>query len=324
MPDGSPVDNSVNFPGGDIQVSSAKKIYEIANAFPFRGATYIDPARADARAKYPASIRLPQPEKCSLREVLAGRLTGDTYHSILAELPGPVLYAIAANSTDPAELAELAKFCCRIEHDEQGRPTGLAFQRDPDGKALADINDFELFETIANNPSLPDAYKEVMVLRPGVQGASEITGECTGPGTHVFEYLRSNSYIPWGHFASNMANDAIRYRTADLSLEDMQALRHLYYQRTYITLAEKMGIAVPVRGRQLSDLELEDLRGQVLTLPDGETDRMATLWGWNFGYDISASGYRLHASHQMIHQQYATVPRSVVTADESMAIPAYS
>jgi hypothetical protein len=51
---------------------------------------------------------------------------------------------------------------------------------------------------VANNPCLPDLYKEVMVLRPGVQGQSEIVGEWRTGGSRVFEYLRRNSYIPWG------------------------------------------------------------------------------------------------------------------------------
>ncbi|MFA6499638.1 MAG: hypothetical protein WCV64_09965, partial [Desulfurivibrionaceae bacterium] len=34
-------------------------------------------------------------------------------------------------------------------------------------------------------------------------------------------------------------------------------------------------------------------------------------WGWNYGFDFSASGYRLHASHQQIHQQFAMLPQTV-------------
>jgi hypothetical protein len=49
---------------------------------------------------------------------------------------------------------------------------------------------------------------------------------------------------------------------------------------------------------------------------------LATLWGWNFGYDFSGSGYRLHASHQMIHQQYAMVPQWVNDVQGGQ-IPAY-
>lgn len=322
--DGAPVDNAVNFPPGDVQVTNAKRIYEIANAFPFRGATFIDSGWADTRAQNPSSIGLPPREKCSLRKVLIEELGSDSYDAILPELPKPVLYSLAANSTDPEELTRMAEFCCRLAHDDTGRPTGLVFRQDDRERIQPDIDDFELFETIANNPYLPDQYKEVMVLRPGVQGTSEIVGEYLAGQSHVFEYLRSNSYIPWGHFASNMANDAIRYRTADLSLKDIRGLRHLYYQRTYLTLAAKMGIAVQVRNRSLSAEELEEVRRQILQLPGGEAEGMTSLWGWNYGYDFSASGYRLHASHQMIHQQYAMAQRVVSSPDGTMDISSYS
>ncbi|MEZ4604793.1 MAG: hypothetical protein R2861_15745 [Desulfobacterales bacterium] len=36
---------------------------------------------------------------------------------------------------------------------------------------------------------LPDAYKEAMVLKPGIQGNSPIVGESLN-NTHVFEYMR--------------------------------------------------------------------------------------------------------------------------------------
>ena len=39
----------------------------------------------------------------------------------------------------------------------------------------------------------------------------------------------------------------------------------------------------------------------------------ATLWGWNYGFDFSSSGYRLHASHQQVHQQYALIPAAAET-----------
>jgi hypothetical protein len=35
------------------------------------------------------------------------------------------------------------------------------------------------------------------------------------------------------------------------------------------------------------------------------------LWGWNYGFGYASSGYRLHASHQQIHQQFAMIPREV-------------
>jgi hypothetical protein len=49
------------------------------------------------------------------------------------------------------------------------------------------------------------------------------------------------------------------------------------------------------------------------------------LWGWNYGFDFAASGYRLHASHQQIHQQYAMVPKEIMAEDaEKELMPSYS
>jgi hypothetical protein len=261
-------------------------------------------------------IRIGPRQQCSLSQVLARHLETEQLRLILQQLPKPVLYDLAANSTDGEELVVLAENCCRFVHGDDGLPTGLGFVQ-KEGGERADIDDFELFETIANNPFLPDVYKEVMVLRPGVQGGSEIVGDFRQDATHVYEYLRRNSYIPWGHFAANMAEDAIRYRTSDLNLTDMQGLRHLYYQRSYATLAEKLGVDVAVQGRKMTEDELEQLRKQVVDVLHNFPDSPgpATLWGWNFGYDFSGSGYRLHASHQMIHQQYAMVPDTVITLD---------
>ncbi|MDW7773019.1 MAG: hypothetical protein SCH71_09035 [Desulfobulbaceae bacterium] len=322
--DGTSCDNRNNFPAGDVPVSGAKPIYEIPNAFPFRGTTFIDSEWADRKAADPATITLAPAGECSLREVLNKHLDTERQKAVMADLPIQLLYGLAANSTDPEELVRLAQSCCRMEYTQAGEPCGLRFVRGGDGKHRPDVDDFELFETIANNPFLPDPYKEVMVLRPGVQGGSEIVGEWESGESHVFEYLRSNSYIPWGHFAANMAHDAIRYRTSELSLADMQGLRHLYYQRVYITLAEKAGISLPVRRTRLSVAQLEKLRQEILAAVNARTEHLATLWGWNFGYDFSSSGYRLHASHQMIHQQYALVPETVPTIDEKEEIPAFS
>ncbi|GBE13695.1 hypothetical protein BMS3Bbin14_00035 [bacterium BMS3Bbin14] len=325
FPDGTVHDNRPNFPPGDVQVDEARWIYEIPNAFPFRGTTYIDADRAAGPAADPAAIRLAPPPECSLRKVLNRHLSGEQVKAVLAELPPQVLYALAANSTDPEELTQLARLCCRLEYNGADEPVGLQCLRDDRGRVRPDIDDLELFETIANNPHLPDAYKDVMVLRPGAQGDSEIVGEWRSGGSHVFEYLRRNSYIPWGHFAPNMANDAIRYSTADLSFADMQGLRHLYYQRIYVTLAGRLGIDIPGRRRGLSTDELEDVRQRIIkAAATGGAEHQATLWGWNFGYDFSASGYRLHASHQMIHQQCAMVPESVATVDRQDRMPAYS
>jgi hypothetical protein len=86
-----------------------------------------------------------------------------------------------------------------------------------------------------------------------------------------------------------------------------------------------LGVEVSVRRRGLHPEELETLRQAILAaLSRGGTavEQVATLWGWNFGYGFSGSGYRLHASHQMIHQQYALVPQWVNSTDDE-ALPAY-
>lgn len=315
LPNEAAVVNQANFPPGDVEEQAGRWIYEIPNAFPFLGATYIDSGWAAARAADPGMIRIAPPPDCSFSQAFAGIAEPET---MLRRLPLPLKYALAANSTDPAELVLLAKDCCRMEFDADGEPIGLRYLRP--GKA--DIDDFELFETIANNPHLPSRWKEVMVLRPGVQGGSEIVGRFAQEETHVFEYLRRNSYIPWGHYAANMAHDAVRYCTADLSLTDMRGLRHLYYQRMIVVLAEQFGLRPELPQRSLTEDELESLRKQVLAAAQSGP-HPATLWGWNFGYDFSGSGCRLHASHQMIHQQYALTPEMVETTD-GKTMPAYS
>jgi hypothetical protein len=106
----------------------------------------------------------------------------------------------------------------------------------------------------------------------------------------------------------------------------MEGMRHLYYQRIYTVVAEHLGIGQPIRGRQLTAGELEDLRRAIVAALGGKAevlDGLATLWGWNFGYDYSGSGYRLHASHQMIHQQYALVPQEVASL-HGEPIPAFA
>jgi hypothetical protein len=77
-------------------------------------------------------------------------------------------------------------------------------------------------------------------------------------------------------------------------------------------------MAVPGRRRSFTEEELESLRARLFEVfkqhpESNKTDLPfnASLWGWNFGFDLSASGYRLNASHQQIHQQFALIPRSV-------------
>lgn len=193
--------------------------------------------------------------------------------------------------------------------DENGQPAGLHYH-DSSG-SRPEIKDFELFEAVANNFYLPDVYKIAMVIRPGAQGGSEIVGDYhAAESTHIYEYLRRNSYIGGGHYAANMADDAIRYQTKALTLDDIEGLRHLYYQRSFIRLADVLNISIP--DPPLAENDLEMLRLAILKHPGfNKTDMDATLWGWNLGFDFSSSGYRLHASHQQIHQQYAMIPSEI-------------
>ncbi len=327
-----PVDNARNYPAGKVSVPDADWIFEIPNPFPFKGATYIDKVWADASAGNPERIRLPVPLEVSLAKSLK---KSGVDQNLLAELPEPLLLALATCSTDPADLVQLAELSCEMIKSEemQGAALGLRYKKDKRGGLRPVIHNHLLFEAVANNPSLPDDYKIAMVIRPGAQGGSEIVGEWpTNTGTHIYEYLRRNSYIAGGHYAANMAEDAIRYSIRTLGQGDIQGLRHLYYQRSFIRLAEELQLPLPATARVLSEDEMETLRLDVLAaLPEAKHDLAsgASLWGWNFGFDFAPSRYRLHASHQQIHQQYALVPKTVTTYCEGTEqaageMPAYS
>ncbi len=345
LPDGTPVDNRDNFPPGDIRVDRARTILEIPNAFAFRGTTYIDTSWAASRAKNPSSIHIPSPPGVSLSGSLdtwASRegVSQSAVERLFAQLPREVLLAMATTSTDPGDLKRLAALACDLRlHPKTRAPSGLWYRRESSGNPRPCIHDHELYEAVANNPHLPDPFKEVMVLRPGVQGPNAIVGEWCDDGgrTHIFEYLRDNSYIPWGHYAANFAHDAVRYRAADLSLADMQGMRHLYFQRVVLRLARQLSLDLPPGG--VDHAALEKLRRKVLdrmrsnpVRPDGPDSphspwMTATLWGWNFGFDFAPSGYRLHASHQQVHQQNALVPDSLPALqnrrETGRRIPAY-
>jgi hypothetical protein len=319
-----------------VEVPGAEPVYEIPNPFAFKGATFILKRWADRTAKDIDDISIPAPPRVSMSEVFKKwrgleAAEDGKIKKLLSDLPAPILHAAAQASTDPADLVHLAEIACGFTYAEKpGQPVGLLYERKPDGTPKAVIYDPHLFEMVANNPCLPDAYKEVMVLRPGVQGASEIVGEITDDGgrTHVFEYLRRNSYIPGGHYAANNAHDAVRYRIRDLSVKDMQAMRHFYYQRTFVRLAGEMGMSVDCERRPMSGWEIEALRRHINdVLPEriraGRLFSNRTLWGWNFGFDYAASGYRLLASHQQVHQQYAMVPSAIegMGAEEPRTTP---
>ncbi|MGM0788145.1 MAG: hypothetical protein ACQETG_10625 [Thermodesulfobacteriota bacterium] len=337
--DGEACGNRVNFPEGDIEVASADAVFEIPNAFPFRGVTYINTRWAEENAKDPqGKIRLPQAPEVSFSSVLSEWAGGKPLSimekmKMLRALPGPMQLALAETGTDSEDLVCLARIACDFVLDhESGRPEGLVYTREKSGRSSARIYDHTLFEVVANNCHLPEDYREAMVLRPGVQGANPVTAEYAGADgkCHVYEYLRSNSYIPWGHYAANMAEDSIRYSVRDLSIEDMRGMRHLYYQRTYVRLAGDLGINVITGQRQLAEQELEDLRCRIMdALAHAEKRENLvfnrTLWGWNYGFDYAPSKYRLHASHQQIHQQYAMIPKTVSRAPGfGQNIPSYA
>ena len=318
--------NEANFPPGDLEETGADPIYEIANPFPFRGTTYIGKAWAEATAADPTRIAIASPLKVSLENAIQKALgsSADVVDRIFTKLPDPLRVALASTSTDPNDLKRLAHISCQFTWDPKGAsPTGLAYSPDAEGRLKPRIFNHRLYETVANNPHLPTAYKEAMVLRPGIQGNSEIVGQWRSSGSHVFEYLRRNSYIPWGHYAANMAHDTVRYAIGDLIPEDIQGLRHLYYQRTYTRLAQELDLELPERRRGIREKALESLRKNILkALQDGgQTDFSATLWGWNYGFDYAPSGYRLHASHQQIHQQFALIPERIDVAGEGSSLP---
>ena len=330
-PRGESRTNAANFPPGDVEETGADPIFEVANPFPFRGTTYIGKAWADRTAADPTRIAIASPLKVSLEKAIKRALGASTesVEKIFAQLPDPLRLALATTSTDPDDLKRLARISCQFIMDPKGtNPIGLAHAPDAQGRLSPRIFNHRLYEAVANNPYLPVPYKEAMILRPGIQGDSEIVGQWRASGSNVFEYLRRNSYIPWGHYAANMAHDAVRYAIGDLTPEDLQGLRHLYYQRTYVRLAQELELQGPAERQRVSAQALENLRQNILKAlqQGGRTDFTATLWGWNYGFDYAPSGYRLHASHQQIHQQFALIPERVaVTAGgATLSKPAYA
>ncbi|MDJ0784591.1 MAG: hypothetical protein QNJ22_21690 [Desulfosarcinaceae bacterium] len=332
--DGTPVENRANFPSSDVAVAHADGVYEIPNALPFRGVTYIGQRWAEGRAEDPSGLGLPPREACRFLAALDALGIDQPPEALVGALPQPLKLALATTSTDPRDLVALARTTAEFvgAADAEDAPSGLLYEWDAGGHLQPVVHDAQLYDAVANNPNLPDAYKEVMVLRPGIQGGSEIVGEWKnreGGGSRIFEYLRTNSYIPWGHFAANMAHDTVRYDAAGLTATDVQGLRGLYYQRTYVRLAEQLAIPLPPSRRPLVPDELEALRCRIvdhLQAPDAPRLTFnAALWGWNYGYDFAPTRYRLHASHQQIHQQFALIPRRVpLSADPAGTLPSYA
>ncbi|MDY6951079.1 MAG: hypothetical protein SWE60_06185 [Thermodesulfobacteriota bacterium] len=314
--EGKEIHNAGNFPQSDVHVPPSTWVFEIPNAFPFMGATFIVKPSADKATQNANPFR---PEGEDLGEpASAGEQSEEIDEAVLARLPRTLLLALAGTSKDPRVLTTLAKRSCCFAFDKEAElPIGMVYEKTEDGQWAPVVLDRHLFELLSNNPALPDPYKAPMVLVPGAQGDSAIVGEYRQGGTSIWEYLRENSYIPWGHFAANMAQDAVRYDIGSLTQEDVLGLRHLYYQRIYVQLASALGMAPPAERRSLREHELEDLR-LALVRKIGRRDEAnlslpynATIWGQNFGFDLSPSGYRLNASHQQVHQQFALVPTRV-------------
>jgi hypothetical protein len=303
-----PIDNAENFPADEVEVAAGEWIFEIPNSFPFMGATFILKSEADRSAGGNNPFKHAR--------------TGSVGGSQDLDLEGQsraALLSLASTSDDPALLAKLAEKSCRFAYDkDSGAVSGMVYEKTDGGDFRPLIFDSHLFQLVSNNQFLPDDYKRFMVLLPGAQGTNPIVGEYTQGDTHIWEYMRDNSYIPWGHYAANMAHDAVRYRIQSLSQADIVGLRHLYYQRVYVQLAGDLGLPLKVERRPLTVEELEGLRlsvrGEIKSRNKSGKDLPfnATMWGQNFGFDLSCSGYRLAASHQQVHQQFALIPSRVL------------
>jgi len=335
-----PVHNSHNFVEGDIACQNTQGVYEILNPFPIWGATYILKKPADKYAEDISTWRFnfdhdiqshPLTGKNDLIATLANQSLSDTSDKTysISDLPQCLLVALAQTTDCPDILIRLAHIACDLVYINNSL-AGIRFKKNAKGQLTPVIHNHELFEVVVNNPFLPDKYKQTMVLIPGSQGNSPIIGEYKDSKTHIWEYLRANSYIPWGHYASNMAQDSIRYSVSDLSIQDIYGLRHLYYQRVMLIMAQELDIDIKqyLNKLPISNELIEMLRKNIIKkLQDTEIrdnlNYTGTIWGWNYGFDYSSSGYRLNASHQQIHQQFA-LSRSRLYADINTATNTYA
>jgi len=318
--EGNDVANQQNFPQTNINVLNKGQIIEIINPFPCFGATYIIKNQADRFslprfAPYiPHQSDISNPDTEFLELLLKGSLSYNNKNFTLKSLGRRLLMALAKITDNPEILIEILKLSCEMTFDENGMPSGMLYLKNNYNILKPVIYDHELFEIATNNSNLPDEYKLNAVLKPGVQGDSPIVGEYLNGKTHIWEYLRANSYIPWGHYASNMAHDSVRYSAGDITHDDMIGLRHLYYQRVYINMAIETGILLPEKPKfNEYSAKLEDIRLLIINkIQEGASLSFnATIWGWNYGFDYSASGFRLNASHQQTHQQYAFIKREI-------------
>jgi hypothetical protein len=200
------IDNSSNFPPANLHVDSSPWVFEIPNAFPFMGATFVLKKQADHMVGRCNPFKAGEHDAV---EPTSSKQCEGLDNQRIDCLPRAALLVLAKTSSDPEVLLQLAELSCRFEHDEENaRLSGICYEKKEDGQLRPLVVDRSLFYLVSNNPHLPDSYKRQMVLLPGVQGHSPIVGEYTDGETHIWEYLRENSYIPWGHYAANMAHDA--------------------------------------------------------------------------------------------------------------------
>ena len=100
-----PKTNAANFPHGDVDVENADQVFEIPNALPFRGATYITASWAEPKALRPELIALPKAQPSSMTTTLEKglpnqALSRETLQHLITVLPEPIQLAMATTSTD--------------------------------------------------------------------------------------------------------------------------------------------------------------------------------------------------------------------------------
>ena len=86
LADGRGVGNAANFPAGDIEVERARTVYEIVNALPFRGCTFIHAGWAEAWAADPGLIRIHPRGPVSLRQSLGEHCSSTVARAVIAPL----------------------------------------------------------------------------------------------------------------------------------------------------------------------------------------------------------------------------------------------
>ena len=145
------ISNADNFPDKDVQVTAGAWIFEIPNAFPFMGATFILKAKADQTV-----------DGCNpFHELSERKDEGRRKFNRETESRADLL-SLASSSTDPELLAYLAERSCDFVFDQSTNiVSGRMYREHGTGRLSPVILDHHLFQLVSNNPSLPDAYKSI-------------------------------------------------------------------------------------------------------------------------------------------------------------------